>query len=334
MPMPDVFNGDAFNMVSLTTAINKLPYVPNRIGQMGLFTEQGVATNTVAMEQINGVISLLPSKPRGTAGTTTTPEARTMRSLDIPHIPHDATILASAIQGVREFGSENQLSAVNKVVNDTLTRMRRSHELTHEWLRMGAIKGIVLDGDGSTTLYNLFTVFGVSQPPDVDFLLGADTTDIATILLGVVETIEAALGAESYDHIHCFCNSTWFKKFVAHPQVKYAYQYFQEGRALREDMRKGFEFMGVTFEVYRGTVNSTPFVADDECQFFPVGVPDLFMQFNGPADFVETVNTIGLPVYAKQKVMDFDRGIEIHTQSNPLCICTRPGVLVQGISSN
>jgi len=29
--------------------------------------------------------------------------------------------------------------------------------------------------------------------------------------------------------------------------------------------------------------------------FFPVGVPGLFRQYNAPADFVETANTIGLP---------------------------------------
>jgi hypothetical protein len=34
--------------------------------------------------------------------------------------------------------------------------------------------------------------------------------------------------------------------------------------------------------------------------FFPVGVPGLLWQYNAPADFVETANTIGLPRYAKQ----------------------------------
>jgi hypothetical protein len=39
------------------------------------------------------------------------------------------------------------------------------------------------------------------------------------------------------------------------------------------------------------------------------------------------VNTLGLPIYAKQSPQKFDRGSDLHTQSNPLPMCLRPGVL-------
>jgi hypothetical protein len=62
----------------------------------------------------------------------------------------------------------------------------------------------------------------------------------------------------------------------------------------------------------------------------PVGVPGLFRQYNAPADFVETANTIGLPRYAKQAVdQQFARWVMLHVQSNPLPICTRPRVLIK-----
>ncbi|MGH6898755.1 MAG: major capsid protein [Geminicoccaceae bacterium] len=65
--------------------------------------------------------------------------------------------------------------------------------------------------------------------------------------------------------------------------------------------------------------------------FFPVGVPGRFRQYNAPADFVETANTIGLPRYAKQAVdQQFARWVMLHVQSNPLPICTRPRVLIKG----
>ena len=38
-----IFGSSAFSMVALTDAINKMPYVPGRIGQLGLFREQGVS---------------------------------------------------------------------------------------------------------------------------------------------------------------------------------------------------------------------------------------------------------------------------------------------------
>jgi hypothetical protein len=79
----------------------------------------------------------------------------------------------------------------------------------------------------------------------------------------------------------------------------------------------------------RGRVGTVDFT-DAEAYFFPVGVPGLFRQYNAPADFVETTNTIGLPRYAKQAVdQQFARWVMLHVQSNPLPICTRPRVLIK-----
>jgi hypothetical protein len=54
-----------------------------------------------------------------------------------------------------------------------------------------------------------------------------------------------------------------------------------------------------------------------------------FQTLFAPADFIETVNTLGLELYAKQEERKFGRGIDLHAQSNPLPICYRPGVLVK-----
>ena len=45
--MLDIFNNNAFGVVSLTDAINKPLFAPGRLGQMGLFSERGVTTTTV-----------------------------------------------------------------------------------------------------------------------------------------------------------------------------------------------------------------------------------------------------------------------------------------------
>ncbi|MGL4505183.1 MAG: major capsid protein, partial [Aeromonas sobria] len=43
-----------------------------------------------------------------------------------------------------------------------------------------------------------------------------------------------------------------------------------------------------------------------------------------PANYNETINTKGLPFYAKGEVMRFDKGIDLEGQSNPLNVCTSP----------
>jgi hypothetical protein len=60
-----------------------------------------------------------------------------------------------------------------------------------------------------------------------------------------------------------------------------------------------------------------------------MGTQNTFKTILSPADFVETVGTLGIELYAKQEMKKFGRGIEVHTQSNPLPICKRPAVLVK-----
>ena len=48
---------------------------------------------------------------------------------------------------------------------------------------------------------------------------------------------------------------------------------------------------------------------------------------------IDTVNTVGLPRYAKQWMSQNGKRIEMESQSNPLSYCTRPRVLLQGTTT-
>lgn len=330
----DIFKGDAFNVVELTEAMNNLPYKPKRIGQLGLFAPKGVTTRSIIIEERDGVLQLLVSQPWGAPAPVSKKQDRRARSFTIPHFPLCDTVMASEVQGVRAFGSATETEAVAQVVNDKLAVMRSAHEITLEWLRAGAIKGVVFDGDLESVLIDLYKEYNVSKQADVNHILGTDGTSQKSLCLGIVRTIEEALGEIGYDHIHALCGKDWFDAFVEHPTVKAAYERYQDGAFLREDQRSGFPFAGIVFEEYRGKIGSQSFIADDEVRYFPVGAPGLFQTIYAPADYIETVNTVGLPFYAKQQMMDFDKGINIETQSNPLCICTRPRTLIRGYTSN
>jgi len=334
MPALDIFGNNVFSLVSLTDAINKMPFIPGRIGQLGLFDETGVSTTAVMIEEREGSLTLIETTPRGAPATQNTTTKRKTRSLVVPHIALEDTILADEVQNVRSFGNDSQLDGVQNVVNFRLAEMARKHDATLEHLRIGAIKGQILDSNGVTVLYDLFDQFGVVQYAEIDFDL-----DNAAPASGAVKRkchdvkrkIEDELGAAPYDHVHAICSPTFFDDLVSHPEVIKAYDRFQESAFLRAGQaRGGFVYAGITFEEYRGKVGSVDFIADSKAHFFPAGVPGLFRQYNAPADFVETVNTIGLPRYAKQAVDDqFGRWVKLHTQSNPLPICTRPKTLIK-----
>lgn len=334
MNVLDVFKGDAFNVVELTTAMNLLPFKPSQLGAMGLFSSQGVTTNYVVIEERDGVLQLIPTQARGTPASVSRKRDRRARNFAIPHIPLDDTVLAAEVQGIRAFGSQSETEGVNQVVNDKLASMRQSHEVTLEWHRMGALKGVIYDVDGTTVLHNMYEEYDVHKQADMDWDIHTAGTSQKANCIDAIEKIEEALGATPYDHVHAICGKNWYKMFIEHALVKEAFDNWQNGAFLRGTQKDGFEFCDIRFERYRGKIATTDFIDDEEMRLFPVGVADCFKTFFGPADFIETVNTIGLEYYAKQERMALDKGIYLHTQSNPLCICTRPRVLIRGYGTS
>ena len=188
------FDAGGYSLAEMTQAINILPNLYTRLGEIGLFSFEGITQRSVIIEQFDGALNVLPSVPLGAPATVATRQGRSMRSFGLPWIPHDDVILASDIQGVPAFGgSENEQLAT--VMMRKLTLMRRKHAQTREYMEMNALRGIVKDGAG-TTLYNYFTEFGLAQI-SVDFLLGTATTIVQAKVRDAIRAVEDNLLGES-----------------------------------------------------------------------------------------------------------------------------------------
>lgn len=326
-----------YTLVNMTGAVNLIPNNYGRVREMQLFIRKGENTQRVViLDMVDGHITLLPSVPVN--GPATQAKRGTARPIPfiIPHIPYNDRIVPSDIQGQREPGGLNPKTLENVMMN-RLTSMRNSHAITEEFMSMGALKGVIIDGNGNV-LVNLFTAFGKTQKV-VDFKLGTEATDVNSKCKEVVRHIEDHLMGDVSDGVHCLCDETYFDKFVSHPNVE---KYFAGHVAALQlagvnvDPRKGFNFGGITFEEYRGKApkadgsGTVPFIGEGDAHFFPTGTLNTFETFDAPADFMETVNTPGVPVYAKQVASDDGKEVKILTESNPLPICKRPAVLVKG----
>jgi hypothetical protein len=330
--MQNPFSSPAFSMANLTAAINLLPNRYGRMESLNLFPLKPVRFRQILVEERNGILTLLPTLPVGSPSTVGVRDKRTMRSFIVPHIPHDDVVLPEEVQGIRAFGSETETETVAGVLARHLEVMRNKHAITLEHLRMGAVKGIILDSDGSE-LYNLFSEFGIT-PKTVNFQLATDATDIRKKCFEVLRHVDDNLRGEFMTGIHCLCSPEFFEKLVGHAKVNKAYENYAQGAMLRDDVRQAFSFGGLTFEEYRGQAsdidgNVRRFIAAGEAHAFPLGTVDTFGTYIAPADFNETVNTLGQALYAKQEPRKFERGTDLHTQSNPLPMCHRPGVLVK-----
>ena len=323
----DIFSSDIFSIGSLTASINEADYVPSRLGQLGIFEETGIATTTATVEKDGDTLALVPAGERGAPATPLGRNKRTGVTFNAVHLPTTETILADEVQNVRAFGSEDQLEGVQQVVDKRLGKMVRRIDATLEWQRMGALKGKILDADGSTVITDLYGAFGIEQKT-VKMALNSESTDVQAKALDVTENIEDALKMLPFASAHAFCGRSFWRKLLSNPSVREAYIY-QKSDKLRGDGRDAFEFGGITWERAVGQVAGQPFVPTGEAIVIPMGVPDMFLAHYAPADYADAVNTIGLPFYSSTERLKHGKGVEIEAQSNPIILNTRPGACIR-----
>ena len=334
MPVLDVFKQDAFSVKALTDAINAEDFIPGIAGQVVGWQESGVTTTSIMLEEKSGVIRLVDPTPRGYPGAPGEKAKRTARSLTIPHYEVPGAVMADEVQGIRAFGANADVvqSVVEMVNQRTRELVQLSIDPTLEYQRIGAVKGVIMNGDGST-LYDLFDEFGVTQETEVDCNLDADgsaTGAFRKVVNDIIRKITGNLKGTPFRTIRAFCGAQFFDALVTNAEVVRQYLNWQAAAELSGNMvYKPFPWGGIEWIEYRGAVGATSFVDTTKAHIFPVGVPGLFRTVYAPADYVETVNTNGLPRYARQYEMPNGKGVHLDAQSNALKYCTRPKVLIK-----
>ena len=189
-------SADTYTASEMTDAVIKLPLAPLRYS--GLFEEKGVSTTTVALEIKQGKIILVSDQPRGAepeylAGRG---EKRNTKLLSCTHLPQTDVVTPEDLQDKRAFGT-TALTGPVTVINDKLSALKRNVEMTREFHRLGAIKGIVYDADGTTVLHNIFKTFGVQQKKEtITFPATApeNSNPIMAAILSAKRKAEAAMG--------------------------------------------------------------------------------------------------------------------------------------------
>lgn len=336
--MLDIFQTDAFSVVALTDAINNLKFVPSRIQAMNLFRPSPLTVTAAAIEQKNNTLIVVPPTPRGGPGSTMDKSKRSLLDVRVPHFEINDNINADEVQNVREFGSETVLETVMGKVAERSGEAVDSFTATTELSMIGAIKGVVTYADNS--VLNLYTTFGVSQITAVNWDLdNANPADgvLRKTCAQAIRTIGNELGGVPFNGVHAFVGDNFFDDLLGHPEVRESYKGWSEAQILRDSYVAPdkpswgiFEFGGIVWENYRGNVGATTYVNTNKAHLFPTGAPGLFRVYHSPADWNETVNTLGRRLYQRQYEQPNGKGVHLDTQMNELCLCTRPRVLLEG----
>jgi len=337
----DVFNSNAFGMVSLTEGIDKLPYVPGRIGGMNLFRTEGVFNTTVKIEERRGKLTLVPIGARGAMPEYDTARTRTAKLFEVPHLPKNDAIMADDVANIRQFNSAGKMEAVSTLVADKLEQLKADQGATWEWHMAKCLSGQILDADG-TVVTDWFTQFGITKK--VLTISAVDLDGPKTVAMQARRHIIDALGGESFTGMHAFCNEGFMDLFAAHIGVKEAYARWQDGQFLREQQAyNSVDIHGIMWEEYRNvrsvesglTVTDIAYIehptvpGDPIAYVFPIGTRNVFKRYNAPAPFIETVNTKGRDIYVKQTRDKWNTRVDLHTNSNPMFVTQRPACIVE-----
>lgn len=339
--MLDIFNNDAFSVTSLTGAMREIKHVPSFISRRGLFQTSSVSTLSVAIEKDkNDNFKLIPASPRGAPGTTFGKNRRSILNLSIPHFQVDDAILADEVQGVRAFGQEQAVETLQSKIANRAAEASQFFALTEEYHRLKVLTtGQLYDSDGVTVLVNYQALFGENLPNEIDFSFDTNTQGLLRKFCAKVHRdMAASLDGLPFSGIEFLCGDAFFDDLIANAEVREAYEGHSGAMQLLDAYVSGsgqnstygeVNFAGIHFINYRGNFNGVAAINTDKAHGYPVGVPMLFQTVYGPADYMETVNTMGQRLYAKQWLMENGKGVNLEFQSNALHYCTRPRVLIR-----
>ncbi|HEV2365405.1 MAG TPA: major capsid protein [Caulobacteraceae bacterium] len=338
----DIFHQDPFSTIQLTEAVEKVPFQPTLLGDMGIFEPEPIRTTALMVEERTGILTLIKTSERGTPqNSERITEKRTARYFAVPRITQGDTIYANEIQNIRAFGTETELMQVQAEAARRLsgpTGLLANVAYTWENMRLGAVQGVLLDADGSQ-IYSWFDEFQITAATEVGFNLAAGVANSIRPLCNQIVRAMARASQGAFrptTRVIALCGDTFYDEFVNHPDVIRTFLNW----AAAEDIRTGgtggafssFRFAEIDWINYRGSDdNSTVALPVDRVKFFPVGAPGVFKKAIAPADRFEYVNTLGKDVYV-YPIFDRDRNEwwRQEVYSYPLFICTRPAVLQSG----
>lgn len=332
--MIDIENNDAFSVTSLTATINEVETIQGTFNNSGLFQEEGINTTTFNIEKDGSTLALVPAQDRGGPGKTVQGTKRQLIPFNTIHLPQQAALPADVVQNIREFGTEDQQQSLLNEVNKRFALMRRQIDATIEHLKAGAITGKVMDADGTTELLDVYQRFGITQTT-----FGFDVNTANTKLLdkcrALFDLLEDKLENLPFEGITVYCGRAFYNKFVGHGAVETAYNRWNDGQFLRgEGNNRNFRFGEIEFVKYRGQVGGTRFIGDNDAYAVPTGTLNALIGRFAPANYNETVGTVGLPYYAKMEEAEFGKGYKLESQSNPIFLPTQPkGIIKLGMGA-
>lgn len=319
-----------YDVATLTDMVEVIPDVPSLLSPY--FEAQGMDTTFAVIDRTKRGLHLVPDTKREYAGPVATPgDKRSGLIIEAAHLLETDFLTPMDIQNERAVNREG-LTTVDMKVTEKLAAMRRNIAATLEWHRVGAVKGKVLDADGSTVLYDLYDKFGITPNEEESVSFPTDAAGATNVLSqqfeDLTDRVELALGGNAYTGVMAIVGKDFWNKLTTNPMVREAYNMWTQRRSAYGLHAKNepFEYGGISWVRYNKAVGGNVLVEPGAAHVFPVG-PGIMKHYYAPALYMDTVNTMGQAYYSRAESTEMNRAIKMEVQSNPLTLCMFPEAL-------
>jgi hypothetical protein len=325
-----------FSAIQITAAYERVHYFPRILGAMGEGLAQTVRASTrqIAIGRSDGYMALIPTSPIGAPPVELELKPTEIRAFTIHRLAKGSTLVYESMTGLALKPEFQQVADVQAEIVNRGVRIRGDMENTHEHMRLGMVRGVVLDADGVTVLEDWFDLYDIPRPTPINFALNTATPNLRDKCRAVRNImIRESKGGwiEGRTVAYALCGDDFYRKLITHAEVERTYMNWAAAQDLRAATLDEFSFGGIVFLDYRGSDDGSMAVAADEARFFPVGGDNVFQRILGPAEFDPFINQPGQDIYALT-IPDRDRGawVRVEAYNYPLYVCMRPEMLQIG----
>lgn len=338
-------------VVDMTPEIAQIPMDWGLIGELNIFRENyGTQKNFMipirTEDEVGAIVDRSYEGGRNTQGRA----ERSGVLGKVPHFPLDDAIFPADLDGQLVPGvsleAGTQLETVARLRVEKMEGLLRRHAVTKELARgVALVTGDVYAPNGTLrtsygNTFNMYQEWNITR--QVSNLNLAPTVDPKI----AVDELFAAMQADAYagdrlDGYVVLCSPQLFAAITSHPYLRDIYinasnfpqaQSLLVGRlqsSLGQRYRQ-FNYGGILFVEYSGSVAGTPVIPANQGVAFPLGDALGFMQF-APAQRFSSINQVAQRQYYFEKLGENDDKIEMMTESNFATVLAKP-YLVRGVT--
>ncbi len=332
----DIFLGPEFTSVQLTLWANEEYRTENYfLSRLGFAPARGMLGTKRSFDVGDIKYRLVSSVPRGAPPSQVAPDRAEYRALDAKHFKRMAYVNADEVLDLKRFDALTPVGVLD-LLQDKVAKVQEEFNQTHEHLLFGLVDGEVLDGDGQTPLYNYYDWLGVTRPPPLPIDLAGmteDTNKMATFATALkrhqAEGMGGAIPGGAQTII--LCGDDLYDAVYGSAERRHAVATGAVGNPravdiMAETVPEGaFVHAGITWVNYQSPPGSPLQLEPREGRAFLNGVAGLFETWYAPADTIEQVSNIGLPLYVLRDPQEQTlRRLTTEVQTSPLPVCTKP----------